>query len=98
MASDPVAMTTDFASTACFSPLMNVTSTLPGPMTRPVPWKWSILCLRRRNATPSTLPLTPWILEGEHGGKVESGIDLDAHGGEAVRGFRVALARMEQRL
>ena len=38
------------------------------------------------------------ILEGEHGGKVENGRDLDAHGGEAVFRFGVALARMEQRL
>ncbi len=48
MTADPVAMTTDFASITCFSPLMNVTSTLPGPMMRPVPWKWSILFFFRR--------------------------------------------------
>ena len=30
MTSDPVAMTIDFVSTTCFSPLMKVTSTLPG--------------------------------------------------------------------
>ena len=38
------------------------------------------------------------VLEGKHGGKVEGGLDLDAHGGEAVRRFGIALARMEQRL
>ena len=37
MTSDPVAMTIAFVSTTCFSPLMKVTSTLPGPSTRPVP-------------------------------------------------------------
>ena len=35
--SDPVAMTIAFASSGCFSPLMNVTSTSPGPRMRPVP-------------------------------------------------------------
>ena len=35
--SEPVAMTTALPSTTCFSPLMNVTSTLPVPKMRPVP-------------------------------------------------------------
>ena len=30
---------------------------------RPVPWKCSILFLRKRNATPSTLPFTPSSLK-----------------------------------
>ena len=38
------------------------------------------------------------ILEGEHGGEIELRLDLDAHGGEAVAGFGVGLARMQQRL
>ena len=38
------------------------------------------------------------ILEGEHGSKIEDGLHPDAHGGEAVFRFGVALARVEQRL
>ena len=37
--SEPVAMTIAFASMSCFSPLINVTSTTPGALMRPVPWK-----------------------------------------------------------
>ena len=36
------------------------------------------------------------VLEGEHGGKVESRLHLDAHLAETVRRFREALARMQQ--
>ena len=38
------------------------------------------------------------ILEGEHGGEIELGLNLDAHAGEAVGGLGIKLARMEQRL
>ena len=37
------------------------------------------------------------ILERQHGGEIELRLDLDAHGGEAVAGFGVGLARMQQR-
>src|SRR5262249_29379602 len=36
--------------------------------------------------------------EGEHGSEVELGPYLDAHAGEAVSGFRIAFARVQQRL
>ena len=38
------------------------------------------------------------ILEGEHGGEVELWRDFDAHAGEAVGGFGITLACMQQRL
>ena len=96
--SDPVAMAMDLVSTSCFSPLMKVTSTLPGPMMRPVPWKWSILFFFKQKRDAIDIALHALILEGEHGGKIELGLHLDAHGGEAVAGFGIGLAGMEQRL
>ena len=46
--SEPVAMTTFFVSSTCALPSAFFTSTLPGPVMRPVPWKVSILFFLNR--------------------------------------------------
>ena len=56
--SEPVAMTTFFASISFVSPLSSVTATLPWPIRRPLPMKASILFFLKRKATPSTLAFT----------------------------------------
>ncbi len=55
-----------------------------------------VLAQQKRDAVD--IALNAFILEGEHGGKVELGLDLDAHAGEGVGGFSVTLARVQQRL
>ena len=96
--SEPVAMTIALPSMTCFSPLMNVTSTTPGALMRPAPWKWSTLFLRIRKATPSVLPLTPSSLKASILRKVELRLHVDAHGAEVRAGVLVELGGMQQRL
>ncbi len=61
--SEPVAMTIDLPSTSRVPPAASATLTRPGAEMVPVPWTTSILFLRSRKATPSTLPLTPSSLK-----------------------------------
>ena len=65
---------------------------------RPVPWHGVDLVLLQQERDAVDIALNALVLEGEHGGKVEARLHLDAHGGEAVAGLGVSLAGMQQRL
>ena len=96
--SEPVAMTIDLASMSCFSPLMNVTSTTPGALMRPVPWKWSTLFFRIRKATPSVLPLTPSSLKASILARSSFGFTSMPMAPKCVPASVVQLGRVQQRL
>ena len=63
------------ASTICFSPLMKVTSTLPGPRCARCRGMVDLVLLQQEGDAVD-IALQPLILEGEHGGEVEPGVTL----------------------
>ena len=100
--SEPVAMTMDFASTDLLLAVDEGDLDLSRRGDAPAAVEVVDLVLLQQILDALHVALHALILEGKHGGEIELGLDLDAHGGEPVRGavggFRIALARMQQRL
>ncbi len=64
--------------------------------------KWLDLVLLQEEGNAIDIAFHPLVLEGEHGGKIELRLHLDAHAGKAVPcavdGFGIAFRGMQQRL
>ena len=96
--SEPVAMTIALVSSICFLAAGAGDLDLAGRDDAAGPVQGVDLVLLQQEGDAVDIALNALILEGEHGGKVELGLHLDAHAGEGVAGFGIGLARVQQRL